>query len=180
MGGSHSQPGCHAATVRIGNAYHGPSVGAAYSETLKGYITEMEWHHLTTQLAAVAKAAGSEEARGSAPFWGSLGLMIVGVVGTSIMTPISCALQGASGFWCKAGIGATTFANLIFACCSTVLRLTSTDFGNIVTRSLGRARRAQPHNVSLAGHFGPEGRRALDRRETRRNRRYTSISGELD
>ena len=61
MGLAQSVPGTHDVSVRISNSFHAPHINANYSEALRGYISEMEWHHITTSLETVTAAAGSAE-----------------------------------------------------------------------------------------------------------------------
>ena len=68
-------------------------MNAAYSETLQGYVTEMEWHYITSNLATVLANTGSaERIEGrTCCFFASL-------------TPIGCAL-GSWGIWCQIDVG---------------------------------------------------------------------------
>lgn len=106
MGSSQSVPGSHDIKVQISNSYQAASVNAAYSQTLQGYITEMEWHYITSSLNTVLVDAGSVErvAGRTCSFFASLVLFIVSFFTTTIMTPIGCALGG-WGLWCQIGIG---------------------------------------------------------------------------
>ena len=106
MGAGQSVPGEHSVKVRISNSYQAPRISTAYSQTLQGYITEMEWHHIVSNVATVVAAAGSAERVASRTFWfyAFMILFIVSLFATTIMTPIGCALDG-WGAVCKAGVG---------------------------------------------------------------------------
>jgi hypothetical protein len=106
MGAAQSVPGEHTVKVRISSSYQAPRMSTAYSQTLQGYITEMEWHHIVSNLATVVAAAGTAERPARRTFWfyTSMILFIVSLLATTIMTPIGCALGG-WGAVCKAGVG---------------------------------------------------------------------------
>jgi hypothetical protein len=106
MGSSQSVPGSHDVKVRMGNSYQAAQMNAAYSQTLQGYVTEMEWHYITSNLATVLADAGSaERIEGrTCCFFASLIVFIVSFTTSFIMTPIGCALGG-WGIWCQIGVG---------------------------------------------------------------------------
>jgi hypothetical protein len=111
MGGAQSVPGSHSVSVTIATSYQSPRINGTYSETLRGYMNEIEWHYLVDRLSSVTIAAGSAEAspRRTCCFFASIALLVIGFMTTGLMTPIACALDG-WGFWCKAGAAAGVVA----------------------------------------------------------------------
>lgn len=106
MGSSHSVPGSSDVKVRISSSYQAAHMDTAYSRTLQGYITEIEWHYISSSLATVVADAGSAEREESRTFcfFACMVVMIISFMTTTIMTPIGCALGG-WGLWCQVGVG---------------------------------------------------------------------------